>query len=136
MKRTSLARQRTGPGPSETYSLSEAKAYLGRLLQKTETGKTVYIRRGQKRFLLQFVPAVEPIPLRPPGFFQFDDEDVQLDKKFSSANVIPQTDLESDLTWASSRLCDAAKSPEKSSRAFVCPFEETEYLDGVAPVRK
>ena len=80
--------------PAETYTLSKAKAHLGRLLQKTERGNTIYIQRGQKRFLLQFVPEIEPIPFRPPGYFEFDEEDMKLDKKLSSANVVPDPDLE------------------------------------------
>lgn len=38
--------------------------------------------------------AFEPIPVRPPGYFTFDQEDVELDKKFASANVVPDPDQE------------------------------------------
>jgi|SRR5688572_19110357 len=78
----------------ETYSLSQAKASLGRLILKVEKGATVYIIRGQKRFVLQAVPELEPIPTRPPGYFQFDQEDIALDKKLSAVNVIPALESE------------------------------------------
>ena len=38
-------------------------------LQNASQSKTVYIVRGQQRFLLQAVPPIDPIPLRPPGYF-------------------------------------------------------------------
>lgn len=79
---------------SETYTLSHAKAYLGRLIEKAEQGRDIFIVRGRKRFCLQFVPEIEPIPIRPPGYFQLDAEDIALDKQFSAANVIPRPDLD------------------------------------------
>ena len=38
--------------------------------------------------------AFEAIPVRPLGYFTFDHEDVELDKKFACANVIPEPDRE------------------------------------------
>jgi hypothetical protein len=52
-----------------TFTLSRAKTYLGRLVEKAGNGETVYIVRGQRRFLLQEVPPIDPIPIRPPGYF-------------------------------------------------------------------
>jgi hypothetical protein len=54
---------------SESFSLSQAKTYLGRLMEKASQGQPVYIVRGQHRFVLQVVPPIDPIPLRPPGYF-------------------------------------------------------------------
>jgi hypothetical protein len=79
---------------AETFPLSKAKAHLGRLLEQTECGGTVYILKGRKRFLLQLVPEVQPIPIRPPGYFEFDEEDVRLDAKFAKANVMPESNHE------------------------------------------
>jgi hypothetical protein len=36
---------------------------------KGQKGETVYIIRGQQRFILQEVPPIDPIPLRPAGYF-------------------------------------------------------------------
>ena len=74
---------------SNTYSLSTAKTYLGRLADKARKGEAVYILRGSERFILQAVPEIEPIPMRPAGYFEFDAEDRSLDKRFAKASVIP-----------------------------------------------
>ncbi len=54
---------------SEVFSLSHAKTFLGRLLNNASEGKTVYIVRGQQRYILQEAPPIDPIPIRPPGYF-------------------------------------------------------------------
>jgi hypothetical protein len=72
-----------------SYSLSRAKAFLGRLTEKAALGETVYIVHGRRRFLLQPVPEIEPLPLRPAGYFDLDHEDIELDKRFASKNIIP-----------------------------------------------
>jgi hypothetical protein len=42
---------------------------LGRLVEKASKGEPVFILRGQQRFLLQEIPPIDPIPMRPPGYF-------------------------------------------------------------------
>lgn len=79
---------------SNTYTLSTAKTYLGRLVGKADKGEPVYIVRGHKRFVLQVVPEIEPIPMRPVGYFQFDREDIELGRRFAKASVSP--DLRSE----------------------------------------
>lgn len=74
---------------SDTYTLSTAKTYLGRLVDKARKGKPVYILSGHQRFILQVVPEIEPIPMRPPGYFKFDQEDIELRKRFAKVSVIP-----------------------------------------------
>ncbi len=54
---------------SQLFSLSNAKTYLGRLMEKASRGEIIYIVRGHRRFVLQEVPEIEPIPIRPAGFF-------------------------------------------------------------------
>jgi hypothetical protein len=71
------------------YSLSNAKTFLGRLLDKAKRGEDVVIYRGSERFGLHEIRAIEPIPIRPPGYFRFDEEDLALDRMFSKANVPP-----------------------------------------------
>jgi hypothetical protein len=75
---------------SQSYTLSNAKTYLGRLLEKAMHGELVYIVRGQHRFTLQHVPEIEPIPMRPPGYFAqcYTREETDLDNCLSKASVI------------------------------------------------
>jgi len=54
---------------ADSFNLSSAKTYLGRLVEKAGKGQTVYILRGQRRFILQEVRPIDPIPVRPPGYF-------------------------------------------------------------------
>lgn len=49
---------------------------------------------GRVDFSAERARQFDPIPLRPPGYFQFDREDPELDKKFSTANVVPKPDRE------------------------------------------
>jgi len=37
---------------------------------------------------------IEPIPIRPAGYFQFDAEDIELHKRFAAVCVIPEIDWE------------------------------------------
>lgn len=82
---------------SETYSLSKAKTYLGRLVEKAVKGETVYILRGTQRFVLQYMPEIAPIPQRPPGYFAdcYAKEELQLENRLAEASVIEKPgDLE------------------------------------------
>jgi hypothetical protein len=75
---------------SQSFTLSRAKTYLGRLVDKAMKGEPVYIVRGQQRFILQHVPDIEPIPMRPPGFFANCDSraEIELANRLSKASVI------------------------------------------------
>ena len=75
---------------ADSYTLSRAKTYLGRLLEKAQNGQTVYILRGRSRFILQPVPEIEPIPMRPPGYFAscYSKADAKLENKLGSASVV------------------------------------------------
>jgi hypothetical protein len=90
-----VARSRSSLPPklnlrSESITLSRAKTYLGRLVDKAMKGEPVYIVRGQQRFVLQHVPDIEPIPMRPPGFFANGDSraDIDLINRLSKTSVI------------------------------------------------
>ena len=75
---------------AEVFTLSNAKTYLGRLLRNVSQGKTVYIVRGQQRFLLQEAPPIDPIPLRPPGYFAhcYSDAEIQEENRLAKASVV------------------------------------------------
>ena len=92
MNSTSRARGRKSKfdRASRNFTLSTAKTYLGRLMEKAARGETVFITRGQQRFVLQEVKEIEPIPVRPPGYFAncYTKEEIASDNRLSKASVI------------------------------------------------
>lgn len=70
--------------------MSNAKTYLGRLMEKASRGETVYIVKGHRRFILQEVPQIEPIPLRPAGFFAnaHTKAEIQEENQLAKSSVI------------------------------------------------
>ncbi len=82
---------------SDVFTLSKAKTYLGRLIDKAGKGETVYIIKGHQRFILQEAPTIEPIPMRPPGYFAkcYSKEEIREDNFLAKASVVrPPKDLE------------------------------------------
>jgi hypothetical protein len=75
---------------SDVFPLSHAKTYLGRLIDKAGRGEAVYIARGQYRFLLQQVPPIDPIPIRPPGYFDhcYSRAEIREENRLAKASVI------------------------------------------------
>ena len=75
---------------SQMFTLSNAKTYLGRLMEKAGRGEPVYIVTGQRRFILQEVPEIEPIPIRPPNYFAnaYSRAEIQADNRLAKASVI------------------------------------------------
>jgi hypothetical protein len=75
---------------SDVFPLSEAKTYLGRLIERAGKGKAVYIVRGQRRFLLQEVLPIDPIPFRPPGYFAncYTKAEIQEVNELAKASVV------------------------------------------------
>jgi len=75
---------------SESFTLSKAKTYLGRLIDKASKGQTVYIVRGEHRFILQQVPPIDPIPLRPPGYFAscYSRAEIKEDNRLAKASAV------------------------------------------------
>jgi len=75
---------------AQLFTLSNAKTYLGRLMEKAGHGEPVYIVKGHRRFILQEVPEIEPIPLRPAGFFAnaYSKSEIQEENRLAKASVI------------------------------------------------
>ena len=75
---------------SQLFTVSHARTYLGRLMEKASRGETVYIVKGRHRFVLQEVPEIEPIPIRPPNYFAHahSPAEIQEDNRLAKASVI------------------------------------------------
>ena len=75
---------------SKTFSLSNAKTYLGRLVEKASRGEAIYIIKGRQRYVLQAVPEIEPIPMRPAGYFAgvHSQAEIQEENRLAKASVI------------------------------------------------
>jgi hypothetical protein len=75
---------------SQQFPLSQAKTYLGCLLEKAGRGEPVYILKGHRRFALQPVPDIEPIPMRPAGYFAgaYSRAEIQEENHLAKASVI------------------------------------------------
>jgi hypothetical protein len=75
---------------SASFTLRSAKLNLDRLVARAEKGELVYIVQGRRRFLLQRVVEIEPIPLRPPGYFDncYTPEEVALDNRLAKTSVV------------------------------------------------
>ena len=75
---------------SQMFTLSNAKTYLGRLMEKASRGETVYIVKGRQRFALQEIPEIEPIPVRPPDYFAnaYSRAEIQADNRLAKSSVI------------------------------------------------
>jgi hypothetical protein len=75
---------------SHTFTLSNAKTYLGRLMEKASTGEAIYIVKGRRRFVLQVVPDIEPIPMRPTGYFAkaHSRAEIEEENRLAKASVI------------------------------------------------
>ena len=75
---------------SQLFSLSNAKTYLGRLVERAGRGETIYIAKGHRRFILQEVPEIEPIPIRPAGYFAntYSKAEIQEENRLAKASVI------------------------------------------------
>jgi hypothetical protein len=81
----------------QSFSLSKAKTYLGRLMEKARKGEPVYIVRGQHRFVLQEVPPIDPIPNRPAGYFAeiYNKEEIREQNLLAKSSVVrPPKDIE------------------------------------------
>lgn len=72
------------------FTLSNAKTYLGRLVAKASRGEAVYIVTGRRRFVLQEVPEIEPIPMRQPSYFAhvYSQAEIQEDNRLAKASVV------------------------------------------------
>ncbi len=59
-------------------------------MEKASRGETIYIVKGHRRFILQEVPEIEPIPIRPAGFFAsaHSRAEIQEENRLAKSSVI------------------------------------------------
>src|SRR5437667_8759753 len=82
---------------SECFTLSNAKTYLGRLIERAGKGEPIYILKGPRRFILQQAPVIDPIPIRPPGYFAkcYNQAEIREENLLAKSSVVrPPKDLE------------------------------------------
>jgi hypothetical protein len=75
---------------SQSFSVSVAKTYLGRLMEKAGKGEIVYIERGRRRFALQEIPLIDPVPIRPAGYFAdcYGKAEIREENRLAKASVV------------------------------------------------
>ena len=75
---------------AQSFTLSKAKTYLSRLVEKVAKGETVYILKGQQRFMLQEVLPIDPVPIRPAGYFAqcYNRKEIRQENRLAKASVI------------------------------------------------
>ena len=57
----------------KAFTVSEARSRLGALLDKVSKGGKIFLRRKDRLYRVEEVSAA--IPVRPVGYFRFDNED-------------------------------------------------------------
>ena len=79
---------------TSSFTLSRARVCLGRLMARAEQGELVYIVHGHLKVLLQPVVEIEPIPMRPPGYFAscYTPEEIASDSQLAKASVLHAPD--------------------------------------------
>ena len=72
-----------------TISISEAKQRLGEIADRALQGEQIVIIRKSKLLVLKQLEIPEPIPLRPPGYFDdcYDEADVKELNKLAAYSV-------------------------------------------------
>ncbi len=59
-----------------TIRFSEAKRNFARVGARAKRGDVVYLQHGSDRFQLVYHPPEDPVPHRPPGYFQPTPQDL------------------------------------------------------------
>jgi len=75
--------------PATTISISEAKQRLGEIANRAIEGDHIVIVRKSKLLVLKSLEIPEPVPMRPPGYFQdcYDEDAAQESNKLAVRSV-------------------------------------------------
>jgi hypothetical protein len=72
-----------------TISVSEAKQRLGEIADRAIQGEQIVIVRKSKLLVLKQLDMPEPIPMRPPGYFDdcYSKDEIEELNKFAACSV-------------------------------------------------
>jgi hypothetical protein len=75
--------------PTTTVSISEAKQRLGEMADRAIDGEHIVIVRKSKLLVLKPLELPEPVPMRPPGYFQdcYDEDAIKESNKLAARSI-------------------------------------------------
>jgi len=75
--------------PTTTISISQAKQRLGEIADRAIEGEHILIVRKSKLLMLKPVELPEPVPMRPPGYFEdcYDRDAIKESNMLASRSV-------------------------------------------------
>jgi hypothetical protein len=75
--------------PTATFSISQAKQRLGEIADRAIEGDQVVIVRKSKLLVLKPLELPEPVPIRPPGYFQdcYDQDAIKESNKLAARSA-------------------------------------------------
>lgn len=75
--------------PTTTISISEAKQRLGEIADRAIEGDHIVIVRKSKLLVLKPMELPEPVPIRPPGYFEdcYDENAAKESNKLAARSV-------------------------------------------------
>ena len=75
--------------PTTTVSISKAKQRLGEIADRAIEGEHIVILRKSKLLVLKPLELPEPVPMRPPGYFEdcYDREAIRESNRLASQSV-------------------------------------------------
>ena len=78
-----------GSMPTTTVSISEAKQRLGEIADRAIEGEHIVIVRKSKLLVLKPLELPEPVPMRPPGYFQdcYDQDAAEESNRVAARSV-------------------------------------------------
>jgi hypothetical protein len=75
--------------PATTLSISEAKQRLGEMADRAIEGEHIVIVRKSRLLVLKPMELPEPVPMRPPGYFEdcYDEDAVKESNNLAARSV-------------------------------------------------
>lgn len=75
--------------PTTTVSISEAKQRLGEIADRAIEGEQIVIVRKSKLLVLKPLELPEPVPMRPPEYFQdcYDKETAKESNRLAASSI-------------------------------------------------
>lgn len=75
--------------PATTVTISEAKQHLGEIADRAIEGEHIVIVRKSKLLVLKPLEIPEPVPMRPPGYFEdcYDQDAAKESNRLAARSV-------------------------------------------------